>query len=75
MFIRGQKNVESLTALLENILAKLNAVNIGELHGINASLGLASLTSEDKDIDSVYKRAGESLYRSKEHGKNCISII
>ena len=75
MFIRGQKNVESLTALLENILAKLNAVNIGELHGINASLGLASLTSEDKDIDSVYKRAGEALYRSKEHGKNCISVI
>ncbi|MEE3495442.1 MAG: diguanylate cyclase [Butyrivibrio sp.] len=75
MFIRGQKNVESITAILENILAKLNAVNIGELHGINASLGLASVSSEDPDIDSVYKRAGEALYRSKQHGKNCISVI
>lgn len=74
LLIRGQKDIENVTALLNTILTNLNAVQIGELDGINASMGVTSITEADKDMDSIYKRADEALYRSKEQGRNRITI-
>ncbi|MBO4456293.1 MAG: GGDEF domain-containing protein [Butyrivibrio sp.] len=74
MFIRGQKDISGIEALLQEILQSMNAVDIGELHGINGSFGVSTVTADDKDMDTVYKRADEALYRSKEAGRNHITI-
>ncbi len=74
MLIRGQKNMENVISLLQYILTKLNAVQIGELSGINASLGVTAVTGDDKDMDAIYKRADEALYQSKKQGRNRITV-
>ncbi len=74
MLIRGQKNIEAVTSLLNSILSTLNAVHIGELSGINASLGVTGVSYNDQDMDSIYKRADEALYRSKKQGRNRITV-
>ncbi|WP_026668212.1 GGDEF domain-containing protein [Butyrivibrio sp. AE2005] len=74
MLIRGQKNMENVISLLQYILTNLNAVQIGELSGINASLGVTAVTGNDKDMDAIYKRADEALYQSKKQGRNRITV-
>ena len=74
MLIRGQKNMDDVRAILESILNNLNAVQIGELSGISASLGVTAVTDDDKDMDLIYKRADEALYQSKDRGRNRITI-
>ena len=74
MLIRGQKNIEAVTSLLNSILSTLNAVHIGELSGISASLGVTGVSDNDQDMDSIYKRADEALYRSKKQGRNRITV-
>ena len=52
------------------ILNALNSVKVGELKGINASMGVTEITDNDMDIDAAYSRADEALYESKRAGKN-----
>ncbi|MCR4742307.1 MAG: GGDEF domain-containing protein [Treponema sp.] len=54
------------------ILDNLNKVNIDELKGIQASIGITRITCENKDIDIAYKKADDALYVSKRSGKNQI---
>ena len=70
--IRGRKNKEEVTEVLEEMLKSLNSVKFDGLDGIHASLGVTRLSSADKDLDSAYKRADEALYASKRAGKNRI---
>ncbi|WP_022761086.1 MULTISPECIES: GGDEF domain-containing protein [unclassified Butyrivibrio] len=75
VFIRGKKNREEVTELLQNMLRSLNSVEVGDLHGIHASLGVTEITENDRDIDVAYKRADEALYESKRAGKNQIRFM
>ena len=45
---------------------------VGEL-GITVSLGLASASPQDRDLDAMVRRADAALYRSKEAGRNRIT--
>ena len=74
MLIRGKKDMESVMTLMQYILTNLNSVHVGDLSGIYASLGITCVTSADKDMDSIYKRADEALYQSKKQGRNRITI-
>jgi diguanylate cyclase (GGDEF)-like protein len=75
VLIKGKKNREEVTEVLQQMLQALNAVEIGELHGIHASFGVTEITREDMDIDEAYKRADEALYESKRAGKNQIRFV
>ena len=72
VMIRGASGREAVMDLLQNMLSSLNSVEIGDLHGIHASMGFTEITAEDHDIDVAYKRADEALYESKRAGKNQI---
>ena len=72
VFIRGASGRDEVVEILENMLSMLNSVEIGELHGIHASMGVTEILSGDDDIDKAYKRADEALYESKRAGKNQI---
>ena len=75
LFLRGMENRENVKRVLQNILKTLNSVEVGELHGIHASLGVTEITPNDRDIDSAYTRADEALYESKRAGKNQIRFM
>ena len=72
ILFRNHKNWNTVHAQLQRILETLNAVELGELHGIQASFGVAEISQADRDVDAVYSRADEALYRAKESGKNQI---
>jgi len=74
MLIRSSKSIENITLMMQSLLNKLNSENIGELNGINASIGITSITPKDNDMDSIYKRADEALYSSKQQGGNRITV-
>ena len=75
LFLRGMSGREEVMDVLQRILKTLNSVDVGELHGIHASLGVTELTENDRDIDSAYSRADEALYESKRAGKNQIRFM
>ncbi len=72
ILIRGKSGREEVTGLLQHMLNSLNAVEVGNLHGIHASFGVTEISPQDSDIDVAYKRADEALYESKRAGKNQI---
>lgn len=41
---------------------------------ITASFGVTTVQAQDVVLDDVYGRADDSLYVSKQHGRNCITI-
>ena len=74
VFVRGQRDQESVLKLLHKVLETLNSVELEDIHGIHASFGVTELSAEDRDIDQAYNRADAALYTSKRAGKNQISI-
>jgi len=70
--VRGVKNKDEATVLMQKMLSDLNNVELDGLNGLNgihASFGATVLVKGD-DIDSAYRRADEALYESKRSGKN-----
>lgn len=71
---RGAGSMEQVIAKADGVLRQLEKVQIGELHGIFSSVGIAEIKETDKDIDSAYARADEALYQSKAAGKHTITV-
>jgi len=72
ILLREDGGWEATEKRLRSILDRLNAVELGELHGIHASFGVTEVAEGDRDIDAIYARADEALYEAKESGKNQI---
>ncbi len=58
----------------DKLLATLNDVKLEGMEGIHASIGVTTIGNDDRDIDEAYTRADEALYRSKEAGRNRVSL-
>ncbi len=71
IFLRDE-GWEAAEKRLRDILNSLNAVKMGELEGIHASFGVTEIGEDDTDVDNVYNRADEALYKAKTSGKNMI---
>lgn len=72
VFLRGLETRQQAESILETLLKLLNEREVGEIRGINASIGVTEIVAEDYDMDKVYSRADELLYKAKEAGKNRI---
>ena len=72
IFLRNSEGREATMEKLRKILDALNAVELGDLHGIHASFGFTEVSSGDRDVDAAYTRADEALYKAKNSGKNQI---
>jgi diguanylate cyclase (GGDEF)-like protein len=46
----------------------------GPVHCITASLGVASMGSEDHDLHSLMNNADKALYRAKARGRNQVAV-
>ncbi len=74
VLMRGEEDEPAVRKHMKEMLAMLNGVELGELHGIHASFGVTEIETEDNDIDKAYSRADDALYQSKRAGKNRITF-
>lgn len=74
VLLRGKKSCEEVGSLMKNLLESLNKVKIGDLDGIQASIGIVEVSPKDHDIDKLYNLADGVLYTSKKGGKNRITF-
>lgn len=72
--LRTLPDREQLVSVLQNMLLTLNQVKFGDLHGIDASIGVVEITDAQKDIDHVYRLASDTLAASRQAGKNRITF-
>ncbi|WP_417698361.1 diguanylate cyclase [Psychromonas sp.] len=57
-------------------ISVLDAIESLNPHGINVtiSIGMAKISGQDKDFDSLLKRADIALYKAKENGRNRLEL-
>ena len=74
--VRYKEATTSVQDIMQRILNKLNKTELGGLkNGIRASIGITMLESGERDVDAAYKRADDTLYISKNAGKNQVRIF
>jgi diguanylate cyclase (GGDEF)-like protein len=65
-------------AVMERVRERIEATTIeleqGQRIGITVSVGLADLTNELEDIESLLKRADDALYEAKHAGRNRVHV-
>jgi diguanylate cyclase (GGDEF)-like protein len=74
ILMRGNKDLDEAIGKLKKLLDTLNAIHFEALEGLQASLGLAEIADNEKDIDNVYRIADDALYDSKRAGKNQVTV-
>lgn len=74
VLIRDLGSEEEITRLFEGVLRRLNEAELEGLKGIHASIGVTRIAPSERDVDSAYTRADAALYRSKEAGRNQVTI-
>ncbi|AXJ04585.1 GGDEF domain-containing protein [Pseudomonas fluorescens] len=67
-------SIEVAVELLENLIVTMPRIMTGPVHRITASLGVASMQSEDSDLHSLMNNADKALYRAKALGRNQIAV-
>ena len=73
--LRYKEGSESITEKIQTILTSLNETKFAGLDGgIKASIGITLLGPGERDVDAAYKRADDTLYESKNAGKNQIKV-
>ena len=72
--LRGCSDCAEAADLMQQLLSSLNEVKIGDLKGIQASIGIVPVNAEDTDIDRLYNLADGVLYASKKEGKNRVTF-
>jgi diguanylate cyclase (GGDEF)-like protein/PAS domain S-box-containing protein len=55
-------------------IAQLSFSHDGESYAVTVSQGLASLTAEDANVDSLFARADAAMYEAKRQGKNRVLV-
>jgi diguanylate cyclase (GGDEF)-like protein len=63
--------------LVTSIQKKFHTEMLSKLHievGVTISAGIASLPNDSKNIEELIKLADDALYKSKNNGRNCITI-
>ena len=58
----------------ERILVELRAAD-WEHHPISVSIGVSTLTIDDRDLRCVLERSDQALYQAKQQGRNCIVYL
>jgi diguanylate cyclase (GGDEF)-like protein len=69
-------NQENTINVANKLLEKINEIRCpfkDEFIGVTVSIGTAEYNKNDENIESIIRRADESLYTSKHKGKNTVS--
>ncbi len=72
--ITSEKSEADVIHLMEDLIHNLNHTNVGEMHGIQASVGISIVTPECYDYDALYHQADTALYKAKHTGRNRVMV-
>jgi diguanylate cyclase (GGDEF)-like protein len=61
-------------ALFERIRSKKFVIDSGESINISVSIGVSQVAPDDRDFDSVFRRADQALYTAKSSGRDRIEL-
>jgi diguanylate cyclase (GGDEF)-like protein len=67
-------SIEVATQIAEQLIDTIAALMIEPVHGISASLGVASTEACNKDLHSLMNDADKALYRAKALGRNRVAV-
>lgn len=67
-------SLEVARNIAEDLLQSLTGLMSGPVHRISASVGVASMTSEDHDLHSLMNNADKALYRAKARGRSQVAV-
>lgn len=77
LFIFSERQIDGILLLLESLREKISSEPIHTREGdvyVTASFGVAQMVPEIKDDLELLHRADVALYKSKNNGKNCITL-
>ncbi|MDU9024507.1 diguanylate cyclase [Pseudomonas corrugata] len=67
-------SIEVATRIAEELVQTIGGLVIEPVHGITASLGVASTEAGHKDLNSLMNNADKALYRAKALGRNQVAV-
>lgn len=77
MVLLPESDATDSATVAERVQRAISRVTInsrGVPVGVTISIGVASLSIEDQDIQAVFQRADAGLYEAKHNGRNCIIL-
>ncbi len=67
-------NADDPLPVAQRVLARIAALDLGDVGSVTASAGLASFPAQALDRDDLIRLADSALYWAKEHGKNRVHV-
>jgi diguanylate cyclase (GGDEF)-like protein len=68
------EDAEGALPVARSVLARIAALDLGEVGSVTASAGIASFPGQAFDRDELIRLADSALYWAKEHGKNRVHV-
>lgn len=67
-------SLETARDIAEQLIRAISGLAAAPVHGLTASLGVASIRSVDQDLHSLMNTADKALYRAKAQGRNQVAV-
>ncbi|SFB36469.1 diguanylate cyclase [Pseudomonas sp. NFPP24] len=67
-------SLETARAIAEQLIKAISGLSSAPVHGLTASLGVASTHAQDQDLHGLMNTADKALYRAKALGRNQVAV-
>jgi len=67
-------SLETARAIAEQLIKAISSLSSAPVHGLTASLGVASTHAQDQDLHGLMNTADKALYRAKALGRNQVAV-
>src|SRR5215212_5049322 len=68
------RDADEALPIAQSVLARIAALDLGDVGSVTASAGIASFPAQGFDRDELIRLADSALYWAKEHGKNRVHV-
>lgn len=67
-------SLETARTIAEQLIKAISGLSSEPVHGLTASLGVASSHAQDQDLHDLMNTADKALYRAKAQGRNQVAV-
>ena len=69
------QGAQNISRKIKDLIENLNYKVINKILKTTVSIGIASIKKDDIDLNDMIKRADKGMYKSKERGRNAITLM